>query len=1426
MSGTADLARTGSATASLSRTASAGAMKPSGPSSSEGATVKVVVRVRPANEIELNASSPPVVQVQSADNSITVVKGAGKMQQRNVFNFDHVFGTYATQSEVFTTTLAPIVDDVLSGIESTVFAYGQTGTGKTYTMEGDIQSEEHKGVIPRAVETIFHKLENKKCVADPELEAFFGVGFGVFVAAGWLLPSSALASSHAEEQPVYSFSRVELNPRLPPSLATLTYHNPSTPCLHAHIFSSRYMSSDVAVSFLEIYNEDLTDLLSNQTGLAICADGDGQIICKGLSQQPIASSAEVLRVLRQAQQRRQTGETKMNKQSSRSHCLFTLVVRTVERVGECELERTGKLHLVDLAGSECAKTTGATGSRLRESQNINQSLLTLGRVIAALREKSSRIPYRDSKLTRLLSQALGGACRTCIIATLSPAALCAEESMSTLHYAKSAHGIKNKAVESNVRMAVGAGLNGGIGIADAATFIEMQARLDYMENQCLEAQTALARQHDTNVELQGQMDEVTRREEQTREMYEQTRATLEETCATLQQTQANLDVQTGFTRDLQATLRGSVAALDVFAGREARTRGDMTATVHASIALQAATVGKVRAETAGLVAGLEAKTRELGELVGAFSGSNVAAIQAAVAAQADMGAALRAAVAAGFDRLNTSVEASSTVFRNAEDELGAWGRDTTTALAGHLAALQAQLKEQEDKVTETAEFFHRNLRLQLKGFGERRAALDSLSKASRAHAKLLGSQHLQSLSDLSAANTASFARLTADLEAHMADVAAARRQRSDGQRDDQLLASVAGTTATLLSGAKGALASLAVQRNLIAGALEYQRAQTADGTLQAQLDKFLAAYGGANAEEDAMLGQQIIAAAEAATAAQVEGTIDAAHGRTIAEAADAITAGLQTERDQLAQLCAFQEQAAEALVAKVMDGVRALVTSEVMGLRASIETRVGAVQQVNAGLEATVAERRGLLAAETETWAHNNRAVADSLRTMRADAAAVQTHVAESRAFVGRSVAGMAETAKAWGEANREVDGRLAAAVQQNDAMHAARTEFTQAIEAHIERTTAEAEAWTAADNKCHAALGAAGEAVQAQLDAVAVAAADHGRLFDAANAEAGEARAQADAAVEAVCDLSESLAAATKATQEFQTDMAALCDEVSAKHAAFVAAHAGVHADIRGAVAAGLAPRAALREQVDALKAQVQQTMAADGATHAAKIVAQQATLEQAMTARVAASEAVQSGGAAIGAQAVRAAGQSRGSIDALCAAIVSAQLRSLDATLGAHNGEADAHAAGYVREHGAAANSVVVASRGEPIAIPEIKRPVIVAPYVTAVPWDVNYVAPVEEAAATAAVVVVTAAAAAAAERATSPPAGGDDADDAENAAPSNSSAGATSAAARKRTASVGAGSRARSRASTREIVAPAATTTTTTATKGLRSRAGSRQ
>ena len=194
----------------------------------------------------------------------------------------------------------------------------------------------------------------------------------------------------------------------------------------------------------------------------------------------------------------------MNKHSSRSHVIFTINVRSSEQVEDGSIERNAKLHLVDLAGSECAKSTGSSkGARMQESKNINKSLLTLGRVISAVRDQSGRVPYRDSKLTRLLQEALGGRSKTLIVATLSPSIISMEESLSTMAYAEKAYGIVNKRVEARARMAVSgsgssavrANAENGDDSGSRSTFAEMEARLNYMSSQCREAQAALAKKH-------------------------------------------------------------------------------------------------------------------------------------------------------------------------------------------------------------------------------------------------------------------------------------------------------------------------------------------------------------------------------------------------------------------------------------------------------------------------------------------------------------------------------------------------------------------------------------------------------------------------------------------------------------------------------------------------------------------------------------------------------------------------------------------------------------------------------------------------------------------------------------------------------------------------------------------------------------------
>ena len=193
----------------------------------------------------------------------------------------------------------------------------------------------------------------------------------------------------------------------------------------------------------------------------------------------------------------------MNKSSSRSHCIFTIQVDSKEKAdGGFVMTRMGKLHMVDLAGSECAKSAGTEDAKQeRERKNINTSLLALGKVVNALRS-GTKPPYRDSLLTRLLQESLGGCCKTCIIATVSPSILCAEQSMQTLKYAQQAHGIQNKPVMTS-RMGRD-GPSGSLNPTSSAghdeamveSFHRLELKCAYMEAEMEEAATALAAKHE------------------------------------------------------------------------------------------------------------------------------------------------------------------------------------------------------------------------------------------------------------------------------------------------------------------------------------------------------------------------------------------------------------------------------------------------------------------------------------------------------------------------------------------------------------------------------------------------------------------------------------------------------------------------------------------------------------------------------------------------------------------------------------------------------------------------------------------------------------------------------------------------------------------------------------------------------------------
>ncbi|XP_048633774.1 kinesin-like protein KIN-5A [Brassica napus] len=349
----------------------------------KGVNIQVIVRCRPFNSEETRLQTPAVLTCNDRKKEVAVAQNIAGKQIDKTFLFDKVFGPTSQQKDLYHQAVSPIVFEVLDGYNCTIFAYGQTGTGKTYTMEGGARKKNGEipsdaGVIPRAVKQIFDILE---------------------------------AQSAAE----YSLK----------------------------------------VSFLELYNEELTDLLApeetkfaddkSKKPLALMEDGKGGVFVRGLEEEIVSTADEIYKVLEKGSAKRRTAETLLNKQSSRSHSIFSVTIHIKECTPEGEeIVKSGKLNLVDLAGSENISRSGAREGRAREAGEINKSLLTLGRVINALVEHSGHIPYRESKLTRLLRDSLGGKTKTCVIATVSPSVHCLEETLSTLDYAHRAKHIKNK----------------------------------------------------------------------------------------------------------------------------------------------------------------------------------------------------------------------------------------------------------------------------------------------------------------------------------------------------------------------------------------------------------------------------------------------------------------------------------------------------------------------------------------------------------------------------------------------------------------------------------------------------------------------------------------------------------------------------------------------------------------------------------------------------------------------------------------------------------------------------------------------------------------------------------------------------------------------------------------------------------------------
>lgn len=323
-------------------------------------SVKVFCRVRPLNKAE-EASNSKFVPKFPSEETINV---AGK-----VYVFDKVFKPTVTQEKVYEETALQIVRDVLAGYNGTIFAYGQTSSGKTHTMQGVIGDPEMQGITPRIIADIF--------------------------------------------QHIYTMDE------------NLTFH--------------------IQVSYFEIYLERIRDLLDiTKQNLSIHEDKNRVPYVKGCTSRFVASPEDVMDVLEEGQNNRQVAVTNMNEHSSRSHSVFLIQVSQEHATTQKKL--SGKLYLVDLAGSEKVSKTGAEGQVLEEAKNINKSLSALGNVISALADGTGFVPYRDSKLTRILQESLGGNARTTVVICCSPASYNETETKSTILFGQRAKTIKNTVV--------------------------------------------------------------------------------------------------------------------------------------------------------------------------------------------------------------------------------------------------------------------------------------------------------------------------------------------------------------------------------------------------------------------------------------------------------------------------------------------------------------------------------------------------------------------------------------------------------------------------------------------------------------------------------------------------------------------------------------------------------------------------------------------------------------------------------------------------------------------------------------------------------------------------------------------------------------------------------------------------------------------
>ncbi|CAR22270.1 kinesin motor protein CIN8 [Lachancea thermotolerans CBS 6340] len=400
-------------------------------SEEEELNITVAVRCRGRNEKEVKAKSSVVVAVPDVTGtnevSINTTGDTGITAQINskTYTVDRVFGPSADQLLIFKVIAEPLFQDFIKGYNCTVLVYGMTSTGKTYTMTGDErlydgELSEGAGIIPRVLFKLFDALDAHN--------------------DDYMIKCSFIELYNEELKDLLDETPDSSMPRKLRIFDSVT--NPNSSRSSSRNSSPKPPEGSTSGTKRRIRpNTMYKPSRSPTVKPTLSSELNSAIHIQNLQEFHIMDAKEGIRLLQRGLRHRQVASTKMNDVSSRSHTIFTIMLY---RKCNGESFRVSKMNLVDLAGSENISRSGAQNQRAKEAGSINQSLLTLGRVINSLADKNAHIPFRESKLTRLLQDSLGGNTKTALIATISPAKINSEETSSTLEYATKAKNIKNK----------------------------------------------------------------------------------------------------------------------------------------------------------------------------------------------------------------------------------------------------------------------------------------------------------------------------------------------------------------------------------------------------------------------------------------------------------------------------------------------------------------------------------------------------------------------------------------------------------------------------------------------------------------------------------------------------------------------------------------------------------------------------------------------------------------------------------------------------------------------------------------------------------------------------------------------------------------------------------------------------------------------